>query len=195
MLKDRFTPHQWFQRNIPHAPRPTCAAMSSSSVSGAAGRHTPHSGERVLSLVEVAVLIVSAVIISALGSSAHRWLWTQAELLRYRSTMQELSTTVRAMRSRALGQRCTEQLRIDPLRGMLQLTAIRESPTAYETVERTFWLPKGLQISDAPSAVTALPTGRLSSGSILVAAPSYNRLFRLTTNEDGLVQLHEESTL
>ena len=117
------------------------------------------------------------------------------EWARYRSAMQTLTGTVRAMRSQALTQHRIVQLRVDATRGLFQFAAIYNSPQPYETVERTIWLPKELQITDAPAVLTALPTGLLSSASIVISAPSYNRLFRVTTDKDGHVRLDEEPTL
>lgn len=144
---------------------------------------------------EVLTLIVSFVLVTALGASVHRQMWEAAGLLGYRSVMQELASAVRAMPSRAIAERRTIQLHADAAHGVFQLTVVVGRPMRYETIERTIWLPKGLEISEAPPVVSASPAGRLSRSSIVVAAPSYNRMFRLTTNEQGLVQLHEESTL
>ena len=146
-------------------------------------------------LISAVILIGSVVAVTTVGRSAHRWMWAQAELLTYRSTMHELSATVRTMRSRALAQRQVVQLRIDRARGMFQLASIRQRPRGYTAVERTLWLPRGLEISSAPTTLTALPNGRVSSASIEVVAPSCNKVFRRTTTAEGTVQLHEESTL
>ena len=154
-----------------------------------------HVGRRGLSLTEGLVLMVGLICIGEIGFAAHRWLWHAAELFSYRATMVELTQTLQAMPSRAATQRRTIQLRVDAPHGAFELAAIEDRPTPYEMVERTIWLPNGLHISDAPTTLTALPTGQLSSGSIVVTAPSYNRLFRVTTNEHGRVQLHEESML
>ena len=167
---------------------------------GASLRVTCHvsrvtNGRGSIRLTEVLTLIASFMIVTALGASVHRQMWEAAELLRYRSTMQELTSTVRAMPSRAIAERRTIQLHANAARGVFQLTAVVEKPARYEMIERTMWLPEGLEISEAPTVVSASPAGRLSRSSIVVAAPSYNRLFRLTTDEQGLVQLHEESTL
>jgi hypothetical protein len=87
------------------------------------------------------------------------------------------------------------QLRVDVSQGAFHLSTTQGKFKSYETIERTLWLPKGLEISEAPTVLTALPTGRLSAGSIVIIAPVYNRLFRLTTAERGLVHLDEEPTL
>ena len=145
--------------------------------------------------VEIMVLIVGVGLAILLGASVHRWLWAQAEFLSYRSTMRDLTSAVRAMRFQALAKRRTFQLRVDASQGMFQLASIEGKASPYEVVERTIWLPKGLQISDAPTTLAIQPSGQLPSASIVVVAPSYNRFFRLTMDEKGLVQLDEESTL
>lgn len=146
-------------------------------------------------LLEGTLIFASVALISVFGASMHRWMWAQAEWGRYRTTMQELTATVRTMPSRALAKRRTMHLRIDAARGTFQVTSAQGSSRTYTTVERTIWLPDGLEILEAPEALTASATGRLSAGAIVVAAPAYDRLFRVTTSEAGVVKLHEESTL
>ena len=151
--------------------------------------------KRGLSRIESAILLASLLIIARIGASTHRWMWEETELAHYRATMQELTRTVRAMHSHALAGRRTIQLHIDTSRGVFQLISVQDKPAPYEIIERTIWLPEGLQVREAPEALTALPTGRMSPTAIIIDAPSHNRLFRLTTTEAGLVQLNEESTL
>lgn len=146
-------------------------------------------------LLEGTLILASITLISVFGASVHRWMWSQAEWGCYQTAMQELTATVRTMPSRALAQRRTMHLRIDAARGMLQVTAVQGVRPAYTTVERTIWLPRGLQIIEAPDTLTASATGQLSVGAIVVAAPAYDRLFRLTMTEAGVVRLHEESAL
>jgi hypothetical protein len=143
-------------------------------------------------LVEVGVALLIA---GWLGLSILPQLQGQMALLDYRSTMQDLTGMVQAMPSRALAQRRVMQLRVDASQGAFHLATTQGKSTFYDTIERTLWLPKGLEISEAPALLTALPTGRLSAGSIVIIAPVYNRLFRLTTTERGLVRLDEEPTL
>ena len=116
------------------------------------------------------------------------------ELVRYRSTMQELSESVRTMQWKAVARQCTFELRPDAQHRSFQLVAL-SSPSSMETVERTVWLPKGLEIAEATSRLRAWPTGQLAPASILIAAVSYGRLFQLTTNETGRVQWREEPIL
>lgn len=124
-----------------------------------------------------------------------RWLGGEAERLRHRLTMEDLTTLVRAMRALAVAKGRPLQLRIDASRGAFRMTSVQAGATAYELVERTVWLPKSLEISDAPETVTALPTGQLSAACIIVSAPTQQKRFRLMTSEQGTVQLSEESTL
>ena len=141
-------------------------------------------------------VIVVAVLLGICGLGIYRTAQREAELTRYRSTMQELSSTLRAMRAQAIARRRTIQLSLDPAHGAFQLMSVRPGRhRSYDTVERTLWLPAGLQILEGPPFLTALPSGRLSAATIVVAAPAYQRVFRLTTRESGGVQLDEEPTL
>lgn len=110
----------------------------------------------------------------------------------YRSMMQDLSDEVRAMRSRAVVQHQSFQLRIDPLLGALYVASLRGGAHPYDRIERTIWLPAGLHISAAPGTVTVSPTGRMSPATLVIAAPAYQRSFRLITDPQGLVHLYEE---
>ena len=134
-------------------------------------------------------------LMSLFAISLSRAIQEEADLLRYRSAARDLASTIRAMGARALAGRCTMQLRPDPVRNVFQLTAVRGASRPYETVEQTIWLPDGLEISGAPPPLTAFPTGRMSAALIVATAPVYNRLFRLTINERGGVQLDEEPIL
>jgi hypothetical protein len=157
---------------------------------------TPNLKRRALSLVELTMLLGSVVAVSFFGAAAHRWMWEQAALLSYRTTMNDLTTTVRATQVKALASHQAFELRVDAPRGCLQLVAIsNKHGGSIEHVERTIWLPHGLEISDAPAVVRVSPRDATSSTSIVVMAPAYSRLFRIQTNDAGLVQLHEEPTL
>lgn len=147
-----------------------------------------------VSLVELAMLLAAVVVATVLGGSLQRALWEATEVPRYRAVALELASTVRAMPGRAQAQRRTLQLQIDATRGVFELASIAGKPHSYKTVERVIWLPRGLQISEAPETVTARPSGWLSSGTIVIAAPSCNRLFRINADERGRVRLDEEHT-
>ena len=129
------------------------------------------------------------------GLSIDRWLGTQAELLRCRMAMQDLGAMVRAMRAQAIAKRCAVQLHVDIPHRAFRMTALQRGAHPYELLERTMWLPTPLEISDAPAVLTALPNGELSTTCIIIAAPTHNKRFRITTSQQGSVQLHEESTL
>src|SRR3989338_5584015 len=117
------------------------------------------------------------------GIAVDRWLSGEAELLRCRLAMEELTTMVRAMRAQAVAKGRPLQLRIDAPRGAFRMTSAQAGSTAYELLERTGWLANSLEISDAPDTLTALPTGRLSSACIIVSAPAQQKRFRLMTSE------------
>ena len=147
-------------------------------------------------LARVVALVALLVFVGFSGVWAYRMTQKEAELARFRSAMQELTSTVRAMRAQASAKRRTVQLHIDASHGAFQVISIRRGPHRLdETLEQTLWLPDGLQISDGPPTLTALPNGRLSPATIVVTAPAYQRLFRLTTRASGVVQLDEEPTL
>lgn len=165
---DGMGPRQWPSGAAPHG----------------IGRHALR-GFRSIVLVGLAGWLLSAALYQACA---------QTGLADYRSAMRDLVSTLRVMQSRALLARRTVQLRIDASRGVLQLAAV-QGRAPYETLERTMWLPKALEISEAPPVLTALPGGELVPASIIVTAPSHNRRFRLTINEAGRVELYEEPTL
>ena len=148
---------------------------------------------RAFTVSETAILLASLVVVSLLGSSLHRWLWAQAELMRYRATMQDLANTVRAIQFQTPDRRRRLELRVDVSRRRLQVVEVQQTPRGpIEAVRQTMWLPEGLEITDAPAVVSPLSKGRAS---IVVLAPAYNRVFQLTTSRSDGVQLHEEQTL
>ena len=149
-----------------------------------------------LSIIEGLLLLAAVVCVSELGLWAHHWMWEQGQLLAGRTTMRDVARTIEVMRFRAAAQHRPFELFIDPSHGRFQLMARRDGPQAsVGWVERTIWLPRGLQIVDAPTVLTVSPTGPFPTTSIIVNAPASERRFRLTTNETGIVQLDEESTL
>jgi hypothetical protein len=148
--------------------------------------------KRAFTLMETVVLVASIGLVSLIGAKAHRWMWTQTELWGYRMAMQEVAGTLRQMRYRAIHARRTIALRIHPATRRLVLVAVEPSATGGESVERTLWLPRGLEVTEAPEELMVPPTGILPVETILVEAPAFQRTFRLLTSPDGIVQLHEE---
>ena len=148
---------------------------------------------RAFTLVESAVLLASLIVVSVIGSSIHRWMWSQAELMRYRAAMQDVTDAVRAVQFQASDRHRRLELRVDASQRCLQVVEVQRTwGRLIETVRRTVWLPKGLEIADAPTVLGSPSDGRAS---IVVLAPAYNRMFQLTTSRSGGVQLHEEQTL
>jgi len=147
---------------------------------------------RGFTLVETAMLLVSLVVISVVGNAAHRWMWDQAQLWVYRSTVQDVASTMRQMRFRALHAKRAFAIRIDSVARRLQLVSIEPKPDMRESLERTIWLPPGLEIAQAPARLLVSPSGDLPPTSILLEAPVFQRRFRVTTSPTGVVQLHEE---
>jgi 1,6-anhydro-N-acetylmuramate kinase len=132
----------------------------------------------------------------ALGSSVHRRMLEAAELYRYRAAVRELTQTMRAMRPRAMAQQRTLQLRIDRTHQAFALTALQGDPARpLQVVERAIWLPRGLEITEAPESITVSPSGPWPTTSILITAPAHHRLFRVTSLGPGHVHYDEEPTL
>jgi hypothetical protein len=147
---------------------------------------------RSFTLVETVVLVLSLVAVSAIGNAAHRWMWSRAQLWGYRLTMQEVASTLRQMRVRAVNAHRTFTMRIDAAARRLQLLAAEESSMTPESVVRTIWLPKGLEILQAPPQLSASPSGAMPPVSIIVEAPAFQRAFQVQTSPSGAVRLHEE---
>ena len=147
---------------------------------------------RAFTLIETVILVASIGLMSLIGAKTHRWMWAQAELWGYRFTMQEVASTVRQMRFRAVNARRTFTMRIDAGARRIQLMAVGASSLIPESVERTIWLPQGLAILQAPEHLTASSTGVMPSVSIIVGAPAFQREFQITTSPSGIVRLHEE---
>jgi hypothetical protein len=147
---------------------------------------------RAFTMMETVILVASLGLVSLIGAKAHRWMSCQAELWSYRLTMQEVASTVRQMRFRAVNARRTFMMRIDADARRLQLVAVDTVPVMRESVVRTIWLPKGLDIMQAPEELSASPNGAIPPFSIIVEAPAFQREFQLRTSPSGTVRLHEE---
>src|SRR3989338_5976346 len=148
--------------------------------------------KRAFTLVETVILIASISLVSLIGAGAHRWMWSHAELWGYRLTMQDVASSVRQMRYRALHAKRTVALRIDAATRRLQFVTVDAPPVEQESVVRTIWLPPGLAIMQAPVLLTASPSGAMPRTSIVIEAPAFQREFQLRTSPSGTVHLHEE---
>ena len=153
--------------------------------------HLPHGLLR--AAVTLWAVMVCAVLIW-LNILWYRQMQIEADLSRYRMAANDIAETMRTMHARAVTQRHGLELRIDAGHGVFYLSSTPRGRHAYAQLERTIWLPAGLQISEAPSMFLAQPNGTFTPASIMLVAPSYRRLFRLTTNAHGVVELHEEPT-
>lgn len=147
---------------------------------------------RSFTLFETVILVASIGLVSLVGAGAHRWMWSHAELWGYRLTMQDVASTVRQMRYRALNAKRTFALRIDAATRRLQFVTVDAPPIEQESVVRTIWLPPGLDIMQAPKQLTASPSGAMPLTSIIIEAPAFQREFQLQTSPSGAVRLHEE---
>jgi hypothetical protein len=139
-------------------------------------------------VVAVAILLG----VGAVGSSVQRQLWEAAQLATYRSSMRELCEVIRTMRWQTTSGRRTLELHSAPERRSFQLVAVDGRG---RSVQRTIWLPEGLEILESTQRVVARPGGRLTPGAIVVSIPSHHRLFRLTITGRGFVECHEEQVL
>ncbi len=150
----------------------------------------------VRSIGEGVVLFVSVALIWWAGAAAHRWMTGQIVLLQDRSVMQDLTTSIRAMRFRAMTQHRMFELRIDPARRSVILITSDEPPGGpIERVERTVWLPEELSITEAPATLQALPDGSLSPASIIITSSVLGIRFHVMTMQTGVVRLNEETSL
>ncbi len=117
------------------------------------------------------------------------------EMASYQATVHDLGAMIRTLRPRALAQHRIVRLRVDSQRRAFQVVSALDTTGAYEQVEQTLWLPKGLQVSEAPSVVSVSSNGKLAAASIIIAAPDYNRIFRVMVDANGFVRIAEESML
>lgn len=144
---------------------------------------------RAFSLIEIVVVIG---VIGLLGSVALPRMRPTMELMRHRSAMQQVASELRMMRFRAMNEQRTFALHIDSDARRLQLVVIELEPTPREWVERTIWLPEGLDILEAPERLIVFPSGAMAPASMLAEAHGFSRIFRLTVTANGIVRLNEE---
>ena len=161
-------------------------------IGGAGAAKRPDHFKRAFGLIELIVLVS---VMGWMTSFSAFHAYTTTQWADYRITMQEVAGLLRAMPSHAWAHQHPVSLHIDQTRHAFRFAVKHSAPQDYDVIERTIWLPEGLRISEAPAAITALPTGALSTGDIVIIAPAYSRLFRVTTTARGVVQLDEESIL
>ena len=145
-------------------------------------------------MVLVAMTAAFAATLALSVLSGYQQVRTETELERYRFVMADLANAVRAMRAKAMAQRRLHELRIDADEGVVYISASPGSQQIYAAMEQAIWLPEGLEVSEAPTGLTAQSNGMLTPASLVIAAPAYRRLFRLTTRLNGMVELYEEPT-
>lgn len=150
--------------------------------------HAPHG----FSVIE---LVVITGLVGLLGSFTVPRVWRAAEYLRYRSAVDAVASLVRVSRHHALMQREPVELRVDAARGMFALVEFDARTIRTERVERTVWLPAGLEVADAPTTLRIPPSGDVPTADIVISAPAYHRNFRIITHRTGSVELHEEPLL
>lgn len=139
--------------------------------------------------------IVWAALLLVLAASSQQGNWHHAPLLHGRSVIQELSETIRSMHWRAATSGQPMELRIDAHRGCLHVVAFEGRRRVVEVVERTFWLPEPLKILEAPAVLRVVPGQPHERTTLLLSAPAYSRLFRVTIWPDGRVSVREEVVL
>lgn len=149
-----------------------------------------------LSVVESVALVASLVLVTGVSAKAHRWMLQAAELHRYRSAMQDITSAVRAMPSKARAQGRTMRLQIETAQRAFRFASLETGPRPYQRIEHTVWLPEGLVVSDVPDrTLSADPKGKCSAFSFAVSAPAHRRTFRVSVDAAGIVQLDEEPAL
>ncbi len=144
---------------------------------------------RAFSIFEIVVAIG---IVGLLGSVALPRIRPTMELIRYRSAMQVIAAELRIMRFRAMNEQRTFAMRIDRPSGMIQLVSMEMEPVPREEIERTIWLPEGLELLEAPERLMIFPSGAMAPASLLAQVPEAGRVFRLTVSSHGIVRLNEE---
>ena len=112
----------------------------------------------------------------------------------YRETVHDLANAIRAMRTKAMSQGQPFELRVDQAHRSLTISSLSRGSSDYSKVDRTLWLPEGLEIAEAPLWITALSNGNLTPAKIVITASALQRLFRITTTLSGTVEFHEEPT-
>lgn len=145
--------------------------------------------KRAFSLVEVMVIVGLA---SLLGTMTLPRIGPAMELATYRSAMQQVVMELRTLRFRAVNERRTFAMRINSASRMVQFVAIELEPTPRTWVERTVWLPEGIDLIETPEHLMMFPSGEMAPTSILARVPALDRIFRLTVSSSGIVRLHEE---
>ena len=153
--------------------------------------HFPHG------LIRVAIALWAVMVCAVfiwLNALWYRQMQMDADLSRYRMAPTDLAGKMRTKRASAVAQQRGLELRVDAGHGVLYLSSAPHGRHAYAQLEQTIWLPAGLQISEAPLAFSAQPNGAFTPASMMLVAPSYRRLFRLTTSINGMVELYEEPT-
>ena len=144
-------------------------------------------------LLLVVVLAVAGVLVEEC-LSFYRQRTAETALSEYRTALYDLASTVRAIRTRARNQRQPFELHVDQARRSITISSLSRGSMDYMALERTIWLPKGLEISEAPLWITAQSSGGLTPASLVFVAPAFQRLFRLITTIHGTVELHEVPT-
>ena len=153
-----------------------------------------HFYEALRRLVLACILFGIGVILLQEGASLYRQASVESDLSEYRVGLRDVANTIRAMRAKAVSEKHPFELRIDQKQGSFTVASLSGKTAAYVSVERVVWLPEGLEISEAPLWITAESSGLVTPASIVVEAPAFRRLFRLTTHLGGVVEFHEEPT-
>lgn len=139
--------------------------------------------------------VMWAALLLVLAASSRQGSWDQAPLLHGRSVIQEVAETIRSMHWRAATTNQPMELRIDAPRGCLHVVTFEGNRRVMEVVERTLWLPESLKILEAPNVLRVAPGQLHGPVTLILSAPDYSRLFRLTVLPDGRVTVREERVL
>ena len=140
-------------------------------------------------------LVIAIGVAGLLGTMALPRILPTMSLMRYRSAMQQVAAELRIMRFRAINEQRPFIMRIDSGSGRIQLFAIDKTSTQREWIERTIWLPDGLDIIEAPEELLVSPSGDIAQGALLSRVADFHRVFRLTVTAGGIVRLNEEPSI
>jgi len=147
--------------------------------------------KRGFSTIELVLVIGIASLVSSIAIPR---IHPTIKLMQYRSSMRQVAGELRVMRYRAINEKSTFSLRVDPVLGRVQMVSIHPDPTPSEKIESTFWMPEGLEIIEAPDHITIFPSGDVTPATILAKIDDPGHIFRIVISPRGMVRMTEKPT-